>query len=170
MGVGTIGIVDGDTVDVSNLQRQVIHSESDIGRSKAESARDTVEGINSNVNVVTYQVELTPDTAEGVFNDYEWDVVLDGSDNFPTKYLISDLCEIHKVPFVYSAISAFEGQVCVFNNPPGGGPTFRDYMPQPPKPEEIPSCAEGGVIGVVPGIFGTVQVREGRGAKRQLGL
>ena len=161
MGVGTIGIVDGDTVDVSNLQRQVIHSEADVGEMKCRSAAQTCRGINGNVKVLEYPQELTPKTGPEIFSDHPWSLCIDGSDNFPTKYLISDLCELHSVPFVYSAISAFEGQVCVFNSPPGVGPTFRDYLPVPPDPGEIPSCAEGGVLGVVPGVMGAMQVVEG---------
>ena len=164
-GVGHIGIVDADTVDESNLQRQVIHGTSTIGISKCESAAQRIRDINPHVNVRLYEEEFTSETAlrilQGGFQDgIPYDVVIDGSDNFPTKYLINDACDICGVPWVYSAILAFEGQLSVFNFPPAVGPTYRDMLPTPPPPGEVPSCAEGGVLGVLPGTMGCLQATE----------
>lgn len=164
-GIGHVGIVDGDTVDESNLQRQIIHGTSTVGVSKCESAKQRILDINPNVNVRTYEKELTSETAldilQGGFEEGRpYDVVIDGSDNFPTKYLINDACDIAGVPWVYSAILAFEGQLSTFNFPPGVGPTYRDLLPTPPPPGEVPSCAEGGVLGVLPGTMGCLQATE----------
>lgn len=164
-GVGRVGIVDADTVDESNLQRQIIHGTSTIGMTKCESARTRIADINPHVLVRTYEEEFTSDTALRILGDgYEpgrgWDVVVDGSDNFPTKYLINDSCDLVGVPWVYSAILAFEGQLSTFNHPPGVGPTYRDMMPTPPPPGDVPSCAEGGVLGVLPGAMGCLQATE----------
>jgi molybdopterin/thiamine biosynthesis adenylyltransferase/rhodanese-related sulfurtransferase len=163
-GVGHIGIVDGDVVDESNLQRQVIHGTSTIGMSKCESAQQRIRDINPNVQVRLYQEELTSATAmrimgEGFAPDRPYDVVVDGSDNFPTKYLINDACDILGLPWVYSAILAFEGQLSVFNVD-GIGPSYRDLLPTPPPPGDVPSCAEGGVLGVLPGTMGCLQATE----------
>ena len=141
-GVGHIGIVDADTVDASNLQRQIIHGTSTVGVSKCESARRRIVDINPHVNVRMYQEEFTSETAlrilkDGFDEEHPYDVVVDGSDNFPTKYLINDACDIVDVPWVYSAILAFEGQLSVFNYQ--GGPTYRDMLPTPPPPGEVPS-------------------------------
>ena len=160
MGVGTVGVVDGDEVDLSNLQRQVVHSEGTVGVNKAESARRRMLEINSEVQVVTYEEEMTADNAMDIAKDKSWDVIVDGSDNFPTKYLLSDLSEMLGVPFVYGGVLGFTGQVSVFNDPPGIGPAYRDYLSVPPNPEDIPSCAEGGVLGAVPGVVGMVQCVE----------
>lgn len=162
-GVGHVGIVDADTVDTSNLQRQVIHSMSTVGISKCESARRRIDDINPHVNVRLYEEEFTSETAQrilsGGFEDGRpYDVVVDGSDNFPTKYLINDVCEIVGTPWVYSAILAFEGQMSVFNFQ--GGPNYRDMLPIPPPPGDVPSCAEGGVLGVLPGTMGCLQATE----------
>mmetsp|Transcript_9939 Transcript_9939/g.27824 ORF Transcript_9939/g.27824 Transcript_9939/m.27824 type:complete len:494 (+) Transcript_9939:71-1552(+) len=162
-GVGHIGIVDADTVDESNLQRQIIHGTSTIGMTKCSSAQSRIADINPFVHVRTFEEEFTSATAlrilEGGFDeDRPWDVVVDGSDNFPTKYLINDACGIVGVPWVYSAILAFEGQLSVFNYQ--GGPTYRDMMPTPPPPGDVPSCAEGGVLGVLPGTMGCLQATE----------
>lgn len=163
-GVGHIGIVDADTVDESNLQRQIIHGTSTITISKCESARRRIMDINPYVNVRTYEEEFTSQTAMRILGDgYSealpyWDVVVDGSDNFPTKYLINDACDIHGLPWVYSAVLAFEGQVSTFNY--GGGPNYRDMLPTPPPPGDVPSCAEGGVLGVLPGTMGCLQATE----------
>lgn len=166
-GVGHIGIVDADTVDASNLQRQVIHGTSTIGMSKCESAQQRIHDINPFVQVRVYQEEFTSETAPRIlkngFDDTDerpYDVVVDGSDNFPTKYLINDACEICQVPWVYSAILAFEGQLSVFNYPPTIGPSYRDMLPTPPPPGDVPSCAEGGVLGVLPGTMGCLQATE----------
>lgn len=160
-GVGHIGIVDADVVDESNLQRQIIHGTSTVGKSKCQSAKDRIEDINPHVSVRLYEEEFTSQTAirilEGGFDEgIPYDVVVDGSDNFPTKYLINDACEIKSVPWVYSAILAFEGQLSVFNYQ--NGPTYRDLLPTPPPPGDVPSCAEGGVLGVLPGTMGCVSI------------
>jgi molybdopterin/thiamine biosynthesis adenylyltransferase/rhodanese-related sulfurtransferase len=199
-GVGHIGIVDADTVDTSNLQRQVIHGTSTVGVNKGESAASRINDVNPNANVRVYQEELTSVTAkrivgEGFEPGRPYDVVIDGSDNFPTKYLIkcvcavfflvsynidsllrfwlcerasnryisspflfSDVCSIFNIPWVYSAILAFEGQLSVFNFQ--NGPDYRDLLPTPPPPGDVPSCAEGGVLGVLPGTMGCLQATE----------
>lgn len=163
-GVGHIGIVDADVVDESNLQRQIIHGTSTVGISKCESALERIRDINPHVKVRTYETEFTSVTAldilRGGFSSekQQWDVVVDGSDNFPTKYLINDACEIQNIPWVYSAILAFEGQISVFNYK--NGPNYRDLLPVPPPPGDVPSCAEGGVLGVLPGTMGCLQATE----------
>ena len=162
-GVGHIGIVDADTVDESNLQRQIIHGTSTIDVSKCESAERRIKDINPFVNVRTYKEEFTSETAMRILGDgysesVPWDVVVDGSDNFPTKYLINDACDILGLPWVYSAILAFEGQISTFNYK--GGPDYRDLLPTPPPPGDVPSCAEGGVLGVLPGTMGCLQATE----------
>lgn len=162
-GVGHIGIVDADTVDESNLQRQIIHGTSTIDVTKCESAQRRIEDINPFVNVRIYKEEFTSETAmrilgEGFSETKSWDVVLDGSDNFPTKYLINDACDILGIPWVYSAILAFEGQLSTFNY--NNGPNYRDLLPTPPPPGDVPSCAEGGVLGVLPGTMGCLQATE----------
>ena len=154
---------DADVVDESNLQRQIIHGTSTINVSKCQSASQRIHDINPNVKVRTYEEEFTSSTAMRILGDgfepgRKWDVVVDGSDNFPTKYLINDSCDIHDIPWVYSAILAFEGQMSVFNYK--GGPTYRDMMPVPPPPGDVPSCAEGGVLGVLPGTMGCLQATE----------
>jgi len=179
-GVGTVGIVDADTVDESNLQRQIIHGTGSIGASKCASAAARIGDVNPNVEVLTYEEEFTAETADRILagpSGGGWDVVLDGSDNFPTKYLLSDACERADVPWVYSAILGFEGQISTFGyrgatgsevarrraagSPlPPAGPTYRDLLPVPPPPGDVPSCAEGGVLGVLPGTFGCMQATE----------
>ncbi len=154
---------DADVVDESNLQRQIIHGTSTINVSKCQSALQRIEDINPHVKVRIYEEEFTSATAMRILGDgfspeKKWDVVVDGSDNFPTKYLINDACDILDIPWVYSAILAFEGQMSVFNYK--GGPTYRDMMPVPPPPGDVPSCAEGGVLGVLPGTMGCMQATE----------
>ena len=164
-GIGHIGIVDADVVDESNLQRQVIHGTSTIGMSKCESAKRRILDINPHVNVRVYEEEFTSDTANRILGDGfsrdvpKWNVVVDGSDNFPTKYLINDACDMHGLPWVYSAVLAFEGQVSTFNYM-NVGPNYRDLLPAPPPPGDVPSCAEGGVLGVLPGTMGCIQATE----------
>ena len=163
-GVGHVGIVDADVVDHSNLQRQIIHGTSTVGISKCESAKQRINDINPLVNVRLYEEEFTSETAmrilgDGFSSEKPYDIVIDGSDNFPTKYLISDACEILGKTWVYSAILAFEGQLAVFNLD-GKGPTYRDLLPTPPPPGDVPSCAEGGVLGVLPGTMGCLQATE----------
>jgi sulfur-carrier protein adenylyltransferase/sulfurtransferase len=148
-GVGTIGIVEFDTVDESNLQRQIIHGQSDIGRSKAESARDSIKEINPLVDVVLHEFRLEPDNAVELFAQY--DLILDGTDNFATRYLVNDAAVLAHKPYVWGSIYRFEGQVSVFweDAPDGLGLNYRDLYPEPPPPGMVPSCAEGGVLGIL---------------------
>jgi sulfur-carrier protein adenylyltransferase/sulfurtransferase len=155
-GVGRIGIVDFDVVDESNLQRQVIHGTSTIGRSKLSSAKARILDINPRCQVDTYEVALASDNALDVLRPY--DVVVDGTDNFPTRYLVNDACVILGKPNVYGSIFKFEGQASVFNYQ--GGPNYRDLYPEPPPPGLVPSCAEGGVLGILPGVIGCIQATE----------
>ena len=156
-GIGKIGIVDFDTVDFSNLQRQIAHGTEDVGRHKGESARDTIRSINPNVEVVLHSVRLSAENAMEIIKQY--DVVVDGTDNFPTRYLTNDACVLLKKPNVYGSIFRFEGQASVFA-PHLGGPCYRCLYPEPPPPGMVPSCAEGGVLGVLPGIVGCIQSTE----------
>ncbi len=155
-GVGRLGLVDFDVVDASNLQRQVIHGTSDVGRSKLESARDRIAEINPNVEVDLYETRLTSANALDVIQGY--DLVADGTDNFPTRYLVNDACVLRGIPNVYASIFRFEGQVSVFGSE--DGPCYRCVYPEPPPPGLVPSCAEGGVLGVLPGIVGSLQASE----------
>lgn len=156
-GIGKLGIVDFDAVDFSNLQRQIIHGTEDVGRPKAESARRTINRINPNVEVVLHKTRLTSDNALDILSQY--DIVVDGTDNFPTRYLTNDACVLLKKPNVYGSIFRFEGQASVFA-PHLNGPCYRCLYPEPPPPGMVPSCAEGGVLGVLPGIVGTIQATE----------
>jgi molybdopterin/thiamine biosynthesis adenylyltransferase/rhodanese-related sulfurtransferase len=156
-GVGTLGIVDDDRVDASNLQRQIAHSTETLGDWKADSAKATIEALNPDVNVVTYKERLTSENVERILGD-GWDVILDGADNFPTRYLVNDASIWHGIPVVHGSIYRFEGQVTVFK--PQEGPCYRCLFPQPPPPELAPSCSEGGVLGVLPGIVGSLQANE----------
>jgi adenylyltransferase/sulfurtransferase len=155
-GVGRIGLVDFDVVDASNLQRQIIHGTSKIGVSKVISARDRIHDINPNIIVETFEEPLTAENALRLFANY--DVVVDGTDNFPTRYLVNDACVLAGKPNVYGSIFRFEGQATVFNYQ--GGPNSRDLYPEPPPPGLVPSCAEGGVLGILPGVIGTIQATE----------
>ena len=156
-GVGTIGIVDFDKVDVSNLQRQIVHGTSDIGRPKIESARDTLREINPHVALELHETHLSSENAQGLVEQY--DVVVDGSDNFATRYLSNDVCVWAKKPNVYGSVFRFDGHSTVFA-PHLGGPCYRCLFPEPPEPGSVPSCAEAGVLGVVPGLVGTIQAIE----------
>ena len=156
-GIGKIGIVDFDTVDYSNLQRQILHTDADVGRSKAESAKETIRGINPNVEVVIHNTRISSENALDLIRPY--DIVVDGTDNFPTRYLTNDACVLLKKPNVYGSIFRFEGQASVFA-PHLGGPCYRCLYPEPPPPGMVPSCAEGGVLGVLPGIIGCIQTTE----------
>jgi sulfur-carrier protein adenylyltransferase/sulfurtransferase len=156
-GIGKIGIVDFDIVDFSNLQRQIIHGTEDVGRPKAESARDTIQSINPTCNVVLHNTRLSSENALEIIAQY--DIVVDGTDNFPTRYLTNDACVLLKKPNVYGSIFRFEGQASVFA-PHLGGPCYRCLYPEPPPPGMVPSCAEGGVLGVLPGIVGCIQAAE----------
>jgi adenylyltransferase/sulfurtransferase len=156
-GIGKIGIVDFDTVDFSNLQRQILHTDADVGRSKAESAKETICGINPHCEVVIHNTRISSENALDLIRPY--DIVVDGTDNFPTRYLTNDACVILKKPNVYGSIFRFEGQASVFA-PHLGGPCYRCLYPEPPPPGMVPSCAEGGVLGVLPGIVGCIQATE----------
>ncbi len=155
-GVGRLGIVDFDVVDESNLQRQVVHGTATLGVKKVESARDRLKDINPHVQVDLFDVPLTSENALEIMEPY--DVVVDGTDNFPTRYLVNDACVILNKPNVYGSIFKFEGQATVFNYE--GGPNYRDLYPEPPPPGLVPSCAEGGVLGILPGVIGCIQATE----------
>lgn len=155
-GIGRIGIVDFDIVDSSNLQRQVIHSTSWVGKPKIESAKNRIHEINPHCQVDLYETRLSSENALDIIQPY--DIVVDGTDNFPTRYLVNDACVLANKPNVYGSIFRFEGQATVFNYE--GGPNYRDLYPEPPPPGMVPSCAEGGVLGVLCGIIGTIQATE----------
>jgi molybdopterin/thiamine biosynthesis adenylyltransferase/rhodanese-related sulfurtransferase len=157
-GVGTLGIVDDDTVDETNLQRQIVHSTERLGESKADSAKQTIEALNPDVTVKVFKERLTSENVDRILGE-GWDVILDGADNFPTRYLLNDASVWHKIPVVHGSIYRFEGQVTVFK--PHEGPCYRCLFPQPPPAELAPSCAEGGVLGVLPGVIGSLQANEG---------
>ena len=155
-GVGTLGLVDFDVVDASNLQRQILHGTKDVGRPKLDSAHDRIADVNPHVHVTTYETRLTSANALDIIRDY--DIVVDGTDNFATRYLTNDACVLLGKPNVYGSIFRFEGQASVFATP--DGPCYRCLFPEPPPPGSVPSCAEGGVLGVLPGIVGTIQATE----------
>jgi sulfur-carrier protein adenylyltransferase/sulfurtransferase len=156
-GVGTVGIVDDDAVDETNLQRQIVHSTERLGESKAESAKRTIEALNPDVNVKVFRERLTSENVDRILGE-GWDVIVDGADNFPTRYLLNDASVWHGIPVVHGSIYRFEGQTTVFK--PHEGPCYRCLFPQPPPPELAPSCAEGGVLGVLPGVIGSLQANE----------
>lgn len=156
-GIGKLGIVDFDVVDYSNLQRQILHTEADVGRPKSQSAKETIQGVNPNVEVVIHHTRITSENAFELIQPY--DIVVDGTDNFPTRYLTNDACVLLRKPNVYGSIFRFEGQASVFA-PHLGGPCYRCLYPEPPPPGMVPSCAEGGVLGVLPGIIGCIQATE----------
>jgi molybdopterin/thiamine biosynthesis adenylyltransferase len=155
-GVGTLGIVDMDVVDASNLQRQILHNMDRIGERKVDSAKKTITAINPDVDVVTYDVRFGADNILDIIDGY--DVIVDGTDNFPTRYLLNDASLLKRIPVVHGSIFRFEGQVTVFD--PYNGPCYRCLLPEPPPPELAPSCAEAGVLGVLPGIVGSIQALE----------
>src|SRR5215510_7347622 len=155
-GVGTLGIVDNDVVDLSNLQRQILHTNDRVGKPKTESAKQTIQALNPDVRVVPYQEKLTSQNIMRIIEDY--DIIVDGCDNFPTRYLVNDACFLAKKPNVHGSIFQFEGQATVFY--PGKGPCYRCLYPEPPPPGAAPSCAEAGVLGVLPGLVGCVQALE----------
>jgi molybdopterin/thiamine biosynthesis adenylyltransferase/rhodanese-related sulfurtransferase len=156
-GVGHLGIVDADVVDETNLQRQVAHSTDSLGEPKTDSARRRIEALNPDVEVVPFRERLTSENVERILEP-GWDVIVDGADNFPTRYLVNDAAVWHGIPVVHGSIFRFEGQATVFK--PGSGPCYRCLFPQPPPPELAPSCAEGGVLGVLPGVIGSIQASE----------
>jgi sulfur-carrier protein adenylyltransferase/sulfurtransferase len=155
-GVGTLGIIDNDVVDISNLQRQILHANDRVGMPKVESAKKTLEALNPDVKVVPYQAKLTSENIMEIIKDY--DFVVDGCDNFPTRYLVNDACALTKKPNVHGSIFQFEGQATVFY--PGKGPCYRCLYPEPPPAELAPSCAEAGVLGVLPGLIGVIEALE----------
>jgi adenylyltransferase/sulfurtransferase len=156
-GIGTLGMVDFDAVELSNLQRQLLHGTEDVGRPKTESARDTLHRLNPNVEIILHPARLTSKNAIEIIQPY--DIVVDGTDNFPTRYLANDACVLLGKPNVYGSVFRFEGQASLFA-PHLGGPCYRCLYPEPPPPGTVPSCAEGGVFGVLPGIIGTIQATE----------
>ena len=155
-GVGTLGIIDNDVVDISNLQRQILHANDRVGMPKVESAKKTLEALNPDVKVIPYQAKLTSENIMDILKDY--DLVIDGCDNFPTRYLVNDACVLAGKPNVHGSIFQFEGQATVFY--PGKGPCYRCLYPEPPPAEMAPSCAEAGVLGVLPGLIGVIEALE----------
>src|SRR5438552_13808225 len=155
-GIGKLGILNFDAVDFSNLQRQIIHGTEDVGRPKTQSARDTLQRINPNVEVVIHETRISSENALELIRPY--DIVVDGTDNFPTRYLPNDACVLLNKPNIYGSIFRFDGQASVFL--PGEGPCYRCLYPEPPPPGEVPSCAEGGVLGILPGLIGCIQATE----------
>ena len=156
-GVGHLGIIDADIVDESNLQRQIAHSLNTLGTPKVDSAKRAIEALNPDVAVTTYRERLTSENIDRILDD-GWDIIVDGADNFPTRYLVNDASVWRGIPVVHGSIYRFEGQVTVFK--PFDGPCYRCLYPSPPPPELAPSCSEGGVLGVLPGIVGTLQTNE----------
>ncbi|HXW17412.1 MAG TPA: molybdopterin-synthase adenylyltransferase MoeB [Candidatus Acidoferrales bacterium] len=155
-GVGTIGVVDFDKIDFTNLQRQIMFSSNDVGRPKIEAAAERLGALNPEIHIESYETQLTSENALEIFRDY--DIIVDGTDNFPTRYLVNDACVLLGKPNVYGSIFRFEGQASVFGYP--DGPCYRCLYPEPPPPGLVPSCAEGGVLGVLPGIIGSIQAME----------
>jgi len=155
-GVGTLGIVDFDVVDVTNLQRQIIHSTADVGRKKLDSAEEKLKAINPYINIRKFETRLSSENALDIFRDF--DIIADGTDNFPTRYLVNDACVLTGKPNVYGSIFRFEGQASVFATE--AGPCYRCLYPEPPPPGLVPSCAEGGVLGILPGLVGVMQATE----------
>ena len=155
-GVGTLGLVDFDVVDLSNLQRQILHTHDEIGKPKLDSAEKRIKAMNPDTQVVKYNTKISSDNAFDILRDY--DVVVDGTDNFPTRYLVNDACVLLNKPNIYGSIFRFEGQATVFK--PKVGPCYRCLYPEPPPPGMVPSCAEGGVLGILPGVIGVIQATE----------
>ncbi|MGB9405348.1 MAG: molybdopterin-synthase adenylyltransferase MoeB, partial [Candidatus Acidiferrales bacterium] len=155
-GVGRIGVVDFDKIDFTNLQRQIMFGTSDVGRPKIEAAAERLGNLNPEIQIDRYETQLTSANALEIFRDY--DIIVDGTDNFPTRYLVNDACILLGKPNVYGSIFRFEGQASIFGYP--GGPCYRCLYPEPPPPGLVPSCAEGGVLGVLPGIIGSIQAME----------
>jgi len=155
-GIGTIGLIDMDKVDISNLQRQILHSTKDVDKLKVESAKETLQALDPNVKVITYSEKLTSKNVMKIIKDF--DIVVDGCDNFATRYLVNDACYFDKKPNVYGSVFQFEGRATVFV--PDSGPCYRCLHPFPPPPGEVPSCQEAGVLGVVPGTIGLIQATE----------
>lgn len=157
-GIGTIGLVDADTVDLSNLQRQIIHSTQDVGKPKVISGKETINSINPDVNVVTYQERATASNILDIMKDKDYDFIIDGTDNFPVKFLINDACVKLQKPFSHAGIIRFQGQTMTYV--PGQGPCYRCVFKNPPPPDVVPTCQQGGVLGVMGGIIGSIQASE----------
>ncbi len=157
-GVGTIGLVDADTVDLSNLQRQIIHSTQDIGKPKVISGKETINSINPDVNVITYQERATASNILDIIKDKDYDFIIDGTDNFPVKFLINDACVMLQKPFSHAGIIRFQGQTMTYV--PGKGPCYRCVFRNPPPPDVVPTCQQAGVLGVMGGIIGSIQASE----------
>ena len=155
-GVGRLGLIDNDAVEISNLQRQILHSTDDVGRSKVESAKETLGALDPNVKVEVFHERLHPANVMERFQG--WDLIIDGTDNLPTRYLIDDACSLLGLPWMYGSVFRFEGQVSLFNH--DGGPCYRDLFPEPPPAEAVPTCSEAGVFGVLPGMVGMLQATE----------
>ena len=155
-GVGTIGVADSDRVELSNLQRQIIHSTNDVGKAKVESAKETMNALNTDVNIVTYETRITSENIADIIRDY--DFVIDGADNFPTKFLINDACVLGRKPFCHAGILRFEGQLMTYV--PDKGPCYRCIFGAPPPRDAVPSCREAGVIGAMAGVIGSMQALE----------
>ncbi|MDR2632180.1 MAG: molybdopterin-synthase adenylyltransferase MoeB [Treponema sp.] len=157
-GVGTIGIADADVVDLSNLQRQIIHATKDIGKPKVQSAKETMQEMNRDVEVVSYHEWINASNITDIINDKNYDVIIDGTDNFPVKFLINDACVMLKKPFVHAGIIRFRGQLLTYI--PGKGPCYRCVFQNPPPPDAVPTCRQAGVLGVMGGVIGTLQATE----------
>lgn len=157
-GVGTIGLVDFDTVELSNLQRQIIHLTKDVGKAKVLSGKETINEMNSDVKVVTYQEFVNAGNIQDIIKDQDYDFIIDGTDNFPAKFLINDACVLLKKPFSHAGIIRFQGQTMTYV--PGRGPCYRCVFKEPPPPDAVPSCKQAGVLGVMGGIIGTLQATE----------
>ena len=155
-GIGHLTIIDDDAIERSNLQRQILHADKDVGDSKADSAMERLRQLNPAISLDVHSDRLTSENAMEMIQGH--DIVIDGTDNIPTRYLVNDVCELLRIPWVYGSIYRFEGQVSVFNL--DGGPTYRDLFPTPPPPESVPSCEDGGVLGVLPGVIGSIQATE----------
>ena len=156
-GIGRIGIIDDDKVDISNLQRQIIHNTNNVDKPKSQSAKESINSLDPAIQVVSIEERLTPDNAIAILQQ-NWDVLIDGTDNIPTRYLIDDACSILGIPWIYGSIHRFEGQVTVFNH--NDGPCYRDLFPEAPPADAVPNCEEGGVLGVLPGVIGSIQATE----------
>ena len=156
-GIGRIGIIDDDVVDISNLQRQIIHDTNKVDQPKSKSAKESINSLDPSIQVISIEERLNPDNALEILQQ-GWDVLIDGTDNIPTRYLIDDACSIQGLPWVYGSIHRFEGQVTVFNK--NGGPCYRDLFPEAPPADAVPNCEQGGVLGVLPGVIGSIQATE----------
>ena len=156
-GIGRLGIIDDDTVDISNLQRQIIHSTNNVDKFKSKSAKESINSLDPAIQVISIEERLTPDNAIELLQQ-DWDVLIDGTDNIPTRYLIDDACSILGIPWIYGSIHRFEGQVTVFNH--NDGACYRDLFPEAPPADAVPNCEEGGVLGVLPGVIGSIQATE----------